>query len=262
VVAAGTTLLFFLQLRIADEFKDFDDDVRYRSYRPVPRGLVSLGELGFLGGAGAAVQLALALLLRPALALLLGLVWLYLAVMTMEFFAAHRLKAHPLVYVLSHMVIIPLVNLYATACDWLAAGEDPPLGLIWFLAASYFTGLALELGRKIRAPLDEEPGVETYSSAWGVKKAVLAWLAALALSGLAAAIAARQVGFLAPTAALLAVMLAVAAGTAWLFLRDPSTKASRRMEAESGAWTLLVYLGMGILPALWHWAFPSGATGP
>ena len=45
-VAFVTALLFFLQLRIADEFKDFEDDARYRPYRPVPRGLVTLRELG------------------------------------------------------------------------------------------------------------------------------------------------------------------------------------------------------------------------
>src|SRR5207247_10262010 len=33
-----TCLLFFLQLRIADEFKDFEEDSKYRPYRAVPRG--------------------------------------------------------------------------------------------------------------------------------------------------------------------------------------------------------------------------------
>ena len=42
LVAFLTSLLFFLQLRIADEFKDFEEDSRYRPYRPVPRGLVTL----------------------------------------------------------------------------------------------------------------------------------------------------------------------------------------------------------------------------
>lgn len=43
-VAFGTAFLFFLQLRIADEFKDFAEDARFRPYRPVPRGLVTLRE--------------------------------------------------------------------------------------------------------------------------------------------------------------------------------------------------------------------------
>ncbi len=67
VVAFVTALIFFLQLRIADEFKDFEDDARYRPYRPVPRGLVTLRELGWIGVGGAAIQLALALWLHPPL---------------------------------------------------------------------------------------------------------------------------------------------------------------------------------------------------
>ena len=64
-VSAGRlrdVLLFFLQLRIADEFKDYEDDARYRPYRPVPRGLVSLRELAWVGVGAAAIQLALAIL--------------------------------------------------------------------------------------------------------------------------------------------------------------------------------------------------------
>src|SRR5512137_317228 len=67
LVAFVTTLLFFLQLRLADEFKDRDADARYRPYRAVPRGLVSLRELGAVAAVGALVQLGLALWLQPSL---------------------------------------------------------------------------------------------------------------------------------------------------------------------------------------------------
>jgi len=59
-VAFVSSLLFFLQLRIADEFKDREEDARFRPYRPVPRGLVRLRELGWLFALGALVQLGLA----------------------------------------------------------------------------------------------------------------------------------------------------------------------------------------------------------
>src|SRR5947207_1399464 len=47
-VAFVCSFLFFLQLRIADEYKDFDEDSRYRPDRPVPRRVVSFRELGAL----------------------------------------------------------------------------------------------------------------------------------------------------------------------------------------------------------------------
>ena len=40
--AAISTLILFFQLRVADEFKDFDTDAEYRPHRAVPRGLVTL----------------------------------------------------------------------------------------------------------------------------------------------------------------------------------------------------------------------------
>ena len=48
VVAFVSCLLFFFQLRVSDEFKDHEEDSRWRPYRPVPRGLVTLRELGWL----------------------------------------------------------------------------------------------------------------------------------------------------------------------------------------------------------------------
>ncbi len=74
----------------------------------------------------------------------------------------------------SHMLILPLVDLYATACDWRVGGRAPapPDGLAWFLVVSYLNGMVIEIGRKTRAPADEEHGVETYSALWGVRGAV------------------------------------------------------------------------------------------
>ena len=37
LVAFISAFLFFLQLRIADEFKDYKEDLLYRPYRPLPR---------------------------------------------------------------------------------------------------------------------------------------------------------------------------------------------------------------------------------
>jgi 4-hydroxybenzoate polyprenyltransferase len=45
VVAVLVLFGLFFQLRVADEHKDNEDDTKYRPERPVPRGLVTLGEL-------------------------------------------------------------------------------------------------------------------------------------------------------------------------------------------------------------------------
>jgi 4-hydroxybenzoate polyprenyltransferase len=253
-VACVTCLLFFLGLRLADEFKDFAEDSRYRPYRPVPRGLVTLRELGWLGAGAALIQLGLALWWAPLLSVLLLGGWTYLALMSVEFFAREWLKARPITYLWSHMLIMPIVDLYATACDWIPAGlRLPPRGLPWFLAASFFNGVVIELGRKIRAPSDEETGVQTYTVLWGRPRAVLAWLGMMLLTAVCAILAAERIAFSRPVAAATGTLLLLAAIAAAAFLRQPVPGAGKRFELVSGVWTLVLYVSLGLVPLAWRW---------
>lgn len=255
-VAFVTSLLFFLQLRIADEFKDFEDDSRYRPYRAVPRGLVTLPELAGLGIAAGVIQLMLALLLEPTIIWILGIAWVYLALMTREFFVAGWLKRHPVLYMTSHMMILPLVDLYATACDWWVAGlRQPPRGLFWFLVVSYFNGMVIEIGRKIRVPADEEHGVDTYSALWGRSRAVRAWLLVVLLTALAAWRAAAEIGTESPMLMLLALLVALCVWAGARVTRSEASGAGKAVETMAGLWTVLMYLGLGAIPvlvALWR----------
>jgi 4-hydroxybenzoate polyprenyltransferase len=253
VVACVSAFLFFFQLRVADEFKDADDDRRHRPYRPVPRGLVTLAELARLGWIAAALQALLAVWLDPALLVVLLLVWSYMALMTREFFAPEWLKARPFTYLWSHMLVIPLIDLYATACDWLPAGASPPGGLGWFLAASFFNGIVVEIGRKLRAPADEEPGVETYSAVWGRPKALTSMAVALVLAAGSAVLAGRAVGVQGPVAVAGALALVALVALGPSFLQTPAPGSGKRFEVLSGVWTLAMYLSVGILPLGLRW---------
>lgn len=247
-VAFLTTLLFFLQLRVADEFKDREADARYRPYRAVPRGLVSVHELGVVAAAGAVLQTGMALWLQPSLVLLLATVWIYQALMCKEFFAHRYLTAHPVLYLWSHMLILPLITLYATACEWHTAGVPLPRGLAWLLVASFFNGLVIEIGRKIRAPEAEERGVDTYSALWGRRTATVAWWSAMLL---AAAFSVPVVGAVGVTVVLVAAfggVLILAALVGRRFLVQPTTKRAGLFEPVSGLWTLVAYLGLGVGP--------------
>jgi 4-hydroxybenzoate polyprenyltransferase len=248
--AFATSLLIFLQLRIADEFKDFDEDAKYRPYRPVPRGLVSLRQLAVIGIVAAVVQLTLALLLKPSLIFLLLVVWAYLGLMSREFFVREWIVDRPITYLWTHMLIMPLVDLYATACDWHAAGSTQPNGLLWFLVVSFFNGVVIEFGRKIRCPEDEEHGVRTYSALYGCRRATIAWLCALGLAGYCAWRAAANIDYELPLAITLGLLLAICLGMAIRFLREPNSVNARWIEHASGVWTLAVYLSLGIIPLI------------
>ena len=247
VVAFATALIFFLQMRIADEFKDADEDACYRPYRPVPRGLISLRELGVVAVMGGAIQALLALWLSPALLPFLLVTWAYLGLMCREFFVRDWLKAHPATYMWSHMFILPLIDLYGTACDWRVANVEPPLALGILLFVSFCNGFILEIGRKIRAPEDEEYRVETYSALWGRRRAVTCWLIALTVTAIGAALATFQIET--PwEIALYAIVAALALMVGLRFLRRPMPGSGKRIELLSGLWTLVLYLSLGAIP--------------
>ncbi len=252
LVAFVTCFLFFLQLRIADEFKDFDEDARYRPYRPVPRGLVSLRELGAVFVLACVVQAGLAWWLDPDLILLLLITWAYLAFMSKEFFVRDFLKNRPVLYMVSHMFIMPLIDLYATGTDWLVAGAGPPRGLLWFLLASFFNGMVIEIGRKVRRPEDEEEGVATYSVVWGRACAVAAWLGVMLATAGFALLAAMHIGVPFQIAIILGGALAAAAVLGLWFLRAPAPGRGRWIEHMSGLWTLILYTALGVLPLVWR----------
>ncbi|MCU0751771.1 MAG: UbiA family prenyltransferase [Akkermansiaceae bacterium] len=136
LTAFGVCLLMFFQLRIADEFKDREEDARWRPYRPVPRGLVKLSELRVVFIIAALLQIALVLAHDFRLLLVLAAAWTYFTLMSVEFFCRDWLKARPVVYLLTHMGIMPLVDFFGTACEWLPRGASAPSGLGWFLTAS------------------------------------------------------------------------------------------------------------------------------
>lgn len=248
VTAFVVCLLMFLQLRIADEFKDAEDDARWRPYRAVPRGLVKLSELRIVFIVAALVQLGLVLWLDARLVWVLGIAWTYLALMSVEFFCRDWLKARPIVYLVSHMGIMPLVDFFGTACEWLPRAGSPPRGLGWFLAASFFNGIVIELGRKLRQPADEEEGVETYSRLWGMKGGVSVWLATLAITLGCAVMAAKAIYFMRPVSIGLGVVFGFAVCASLRYLKRGMP--GKKIEAISGVWTLALYLLLGLVP-LW-----------
>ncbi|MEM1043354.1 MAG: UbiA family prenyltransferase [Bacteroidota bacterium] len=246
-VAALVVLGFFFQLRVADEFKDAEADRQYRPLRPVPRGLVTLRALAAAGLGVAVVQLALVVLFDLRLLPYLGLVWGFGALMSVEFFARTWLEERPWAVLVSHGLVVPLIALFAAACDGWAAW---PGGLGRLLAASWFTGTVIEVGRKVRAPDDEELGVETYSAAWGRGRAVSVWLGAVGLACGAAVGFGAAAGTVGLVAGALAPVLLLCVGAAVQFLRRPVAGAGRWIEGAAALWTLALYVVVGPLALL------------
>ncbi len=243
-----TSSAAFAQLRISDEFKDFEEDRQHRPYRPVPRGLVTLNELKTIAIWLAFAQLVAALLLDERLLAVLIVCWGWIAFMGREFFLGAYLRTRPLLYMATHMAIMPIIHFYATACDWLPSAGTMPQGLFWFVTASFFNGLVIETGRKIRHPADEEPGVKTYSVLWGRPRACLFWIGSMAASLGCAVFAASKTGDNRWPFLLLMPFLAVALVWTVRFLRATGPKSGRWFEIISALWSFVLYTSLGLVP--------------
>ena len=249
-VAALVCFGLFLQLRIADEHKDFEDDRRFRPERPVQRGLIRLAELRLVATATAVVQVAATALFHPSLLLLLLAVWGWMALMTAEFFVPDWLKARPALYLLSHMLAMPLIALFAVACGARGLSLSIGWGLTAFLALAFLNGVVLELARKTWAPADERPGVETYSRLWGPQRAAQLVAGSATASTLVAVLALNRVDGPAWAFGPVALGWAFLVYAALRFNRVQVTGAAKRLEIAAGVFALCVYLGVAWLPIL------------
>jgi len=252
VLAVGifTSLVCFFLLRVLDEHKDADDDRRYRPELPVPRGLVTLRELRTVGTWLGALAVIANAIVMPRLLLPLAGVAVWATFMTLEFGVRRWLRAHLAAYLLTHMAILPVMDVYTTGLDWLSTDTHPPVGVLWFLGVTFANGVMIEIGRKLRVPEDERPGVDTYTHGWGLRRAPLIFLVALAVSAALSMVASRHAGWSAAGAWWFAALSLVAGLPALSFTLRPQRAAARAVEGVSQAWPAVTYLLLGVWPLL------------
>ncbi len=253
LIAVFNTITLFFLLRVFDEHKDAEDDAKFRVELPVPRGLISLKELKYIGVFVFLLQIFITTITYPSMLYLYALVIGYLLLMGKEFFVKEWLKRHPFWYVTSHMLIIPLVDIYASGYDWQLSNQSAPFGLVYFFCVSFLNGIVLEVGRKIRDPKDEKPGVETYSSMLGPSKALILWVFVLFATLIFALLAADFARFSGEVQIALIAYFLITLVAAFLHHKKPSSKTAKGIEIASGLWTILMYLTLGGIVTVMQW---------
>jgi acyl-CoA synthetase (AMP-forming)/AMP-acid ligase II/4-hydroxybenzoate polyprenyltransferase len=184
ILGVLSLFLLFFHLRVFDEHKDFAEDSVHYPHRVLQRGIISLRELRWLGGAAILMQLLMAALWRPMpqpgalIAVLAALGFSIL--MLREFFVPKFLKRHFLLYATSHLMIMPLLAMIVfsyTTGDYFWRAP----GWFWLYACvGFFVTFNWEISRKIRAPEQEIDGVDSYTRLLGVTGAAW-WVLAMRL---------------------------------------------------------------------------------
>jgi len=105
----------------------------------------------------------------------------------------------------------------------------------------------IEVGRKIRTPDQEEEGVRTYTSLWGVSRAPWIWFGFVVATAAAAVMALLRIRFEAGIV-LLALLVCGAGLLTWQFVRTRSGTLAKRFELAAAIWTICLYLLLGLIP--------------
>ena len=253
--------MFFFQLRITDEFKDYEEDLKYRAYRPVQRGIISLKTLGKIGIATVIIQIMLAHVIDPEIIYFMIFVWIYMFLMAKEFFIKKWLTKRILIYALSHVVIMVFITLVIVEATQYIVPKNIfdvfilqryrhniDFALIPLFALNYLNGIVLEIGRKTRRADEEEHGVQTYSKLWGRKKAVviLSLLFVIEYFFVILGLAHTYEKYFLFSELILLVILIVSIYFMVKFLKkDLSGKI---VETVSGLWIIFSSMSLGLLP--------------
>lgn len=175
--------IFFFTLRLMDELKDYEKDVRAHPERPLPRGLIKVDEAEQMiyrlmaAQLGCAVAVGVSISLYAAVALAVQA--LYLWGMFREFGIGEWLGARPLLYAISHQFIIFPVCACST---WIMhptlTDPWPILNLGLVVLSGFFT---YEVCRKLDP--DADPILGTYLVTYGPLRT---WMILLPLAAIGA----------------------------------------------------------------------------
>ncbi len=242
-VAFGVAMSFFLRLRIFDEIKDYETDLKINPTRPLARGLISLREAKFWLLGLFAFEIFLLLWVSPVLVASHALAMLYSLVMYREFFVGSLIRPHLTTYAVLHTFVSVLVGAsVASIMTGIPFWNFSYLFWMLLLANWGFFNL-FEFARKTFAPAEERENVESYSKIFGVPGSVLLSLSqALVPPGILYFVLGAQLDT--EDRLILGALLGLVLIPALFFALRPSPFSAKAFRGLVGVYLILGYLGV------------------
>lgn len=158
--------LFFFHLRLFDELKDYQTDCEVNRDRPLPRGLISLGEFKTALWMVIATELALATLLgmKALTAFLIPLI--YSILMYREFFIGNWLRPKMEAYAISHTFVSGLLAVFFGSALFNVSLAEQAWPIFLVIGNNWMIFNTFEFARKTFGQAEERANVESYSKRW------------------------------------------------------------------------------------------------
>lgn len=230
--------LQFLMIRIVDEFKDYEEDSKYRPYRPVQRGLVTLKELRVLFIICIITQLLITLIFNTKGIFLLGILWIFFWLLSKDFFMKKVIDKHILIGVFLDELLMPILVLYLSSFIYYIDYSN-----IWILLSiSYIISWLVEVARKFRCKQDEEKGVKTYTAVFGIGGATLILFILQTILMILQLLVLGNILMLSIIGVYLILQI-----INLLFIKKQSKKMAKIVELSTNGYIMLTYLSLGLL---------------
>lgn len=172
IVGAYTVFAFLMWLRIADDLKDYETDLRLFPDRPLPSGRVTKKDIVVICIIFQLVAVVLNLIFMNNF-LFFCVLYAYGYLMSKWFFRRKVIQPSLPLALITHNPVQMFVNIYIISFTVIKYDlKGVTLITILALWTLYFPALIWEVSRKIRAPKDEND-YTTYSKLFGYKKSTI-----------------------------------------------------------------------------------------
>lgn len=172
--------LFFLHLRIFDEFKDYLEDRWNYPDRVLSKGEISLSILGRLGFLAVFLQILLSWMVGIETFVAWLCAFLFSVAMRFEFGVSSFLKPRMVLYAITHNPVIAFLAVFSVAGYPDVQTVNGLYG--YYILSVSLSSLAFEIARKMRQPHEEIPNVPSYTSTYGIAKTLLWYRMTILLS--------------------------------------------------------------------------------
>jgi 4-hydroxybenzoate polyprenyltransferase len=161
---------FFFRMRVFDEIKDYQVDLKVNPLRPLARGILSVAQAKVMILVLYVFELLLAWNLGGLVFAIFIIPAFYSLLMYEEFFIGDWIRPHLTTYAVLHTFVSSLLGLigYLVATENLGLNRE----MICFLLMNWCFFNLFEFARKSFAATEERPHVESYTKIFGSRGAV------------------------------------------------------------------------------------------
>jgi 4-hydroxybenzoate polyprenyltransferase len=228
--------VFFFRMRLFDEIKDFETDIKINPGRPLARGLLTPKDVWQLAVRLMIfeVTLVMALGLWPAVIYIFALI--YSLLMYKEFYIGDILRPYLTTYAVTHTAVSALLSLSIGIGITNISLDRMSVILICFALHNWCYFNLFEFARKTFCKIEERESVASYSNTFGTKGALMLSLSQVGIGLMLLAYAFQSVG--------LSLNYIFAAGGIYTLLSLPfglraNPMTAQLFRASSGAYLLI-----------------------